>query len=56
MLLTAVVAQKVRALAPQSVRFGVRIPSAADIVVKTGSDSSTVKRSEIGVSVTIPRR
>ena len=33
-------------------RLGVRIP-AAKVVVKTGSDSSTVKRSAISVSVTV---
>ena len=36
---------------PASDRLGVRIPAAIDLVVKTGSDSSTVKRSTKGVSV-----
>ena len=33
-------------------RFGVRIPAATDLSRKTGSDSSTAKRSGTGVSVT----
>ena len=38
-------------------RFGVRIPAATDLSrKKTGDDSSTAKRSAIGVSVTGLRR
>ena len=37
-------------------RLGVRIPTATDLSRKKGSDSSTAKRSAIGVSVTSPRR
>ena len=36
--------------------LGVRIPAATALIVKTDSDSSTAKRSAIGVSVTGPRR
>ena len=51
---TAAVAQSVRALAPQAESWVFRPMSKK--VVKTGSDSSTAKRSQIGVSVTGPRR
>ena len=51
---TAAVAQSVRALAPQEESWVFRPKSKK--VVKTGSDSSTTKGSEIGVSVTGPRR
>ena len=54
--LTAVVAQSVRALASQAKSWVFESPSRQTLVVKTGSDSSTVKRSTIGVSVTGPRR
>mgnify|MGYP003691764763 CR=1 FL=1 len=37
-------------------RLGVRIPAATDQSYKNSSDSSTAKRSGIGVSVTGPRR
>ena len=41
---------------PASGRLGVHIPAATDLNRKTGSDSSTAKRSAIGVSVTGPRK
>ena len=43
-------------IGPASGRLGVRIPAAKTLVVKTGSDSSTAKRSAIGASFTGPRR
>ena len=48
---TAAVAQWAKA-----VGLGVRIPATTDLVVKSGSDSSTAKRSAVGVSVTGPQR
>ena len=53
---SAAVAQWVRVFAPQSGRLSVRIRAATDLSRKTGSDSSTTKRSSIDVSVTSPRR
>ena len=53
--MTAAVAQWVRALAPQA-KGWVLESKRQTLVVKTGSDSSTAKRSAIGVSVTGPRR
>ena len=41
---------------PASGRLGVRIPAATDPSHKTGSDSSTTKRSALGASVTGPQR
>ena len=41
---------------PRMREIGVPSPVATDLVVKTGSDSSTAKRSATGVSVTGPRR
>ena len=51
---TLALAQWVRAFA--SGRLSVRIPAATDLSRKTDSDSSTAKRSAIGVSVMGPRR
>ena len=45
-----------QSVGPTYRRLGVRIPAAKDLSVKTGGDSSTAKRSAIGVSVTGPRR
>ena len=39
-----------------ALRFSVRIPAETNSSLNKGSDSSTVKRSEIGVSVTGPWR
>ena len=47
----AAVAQWVRALAPQVEDLGFRIPATTDLNRKIESDSSTAKRSEIGVCV-----
>ena len=41
---------------PGSGKLGVRIQTATDLSQKTGSGSSTAKRTAIGVSVTGPRR
>ena len=41
---------------PASGKFGVRIPAATELSRKKGSESSTVKRSLIDVSVTGHRR
>ena len=41
---------------PHMREIGVRSPVATDLSRKTGSDSSTAKRSATGVSVTGPRR
>ena len=51
---TAAVAQWVRVFAPQGWVF--ESQQRQTQVVKTGSDSSTAKRSAIGMSVTGPRR
>ena len=55
-LLTAAVAQRVRALAPQAEGWVFKSQPRQTKVVKTGSDSPTAKRSAIGVSVTGTRR
>ena len=49
-------AQWVRAFAPQAEGWVFESQPRQSYVVKTGSDSSTAKRSAIGVSVTGPRR
>ena len=54
--MTAAVAQSVRALARQAEGWVFESQLRQTYVVKTGSDSSTAKRSEIGVSITGPRR
>ena len=41
---------------PTGGRLGVRIKAATDLSRETGSDSSTAKRSALGVSATGPRR
>ena len=41
---------------PRMREIGVRFPVATDLSRKTGNDSSIVKRSATGVSVTGPRR
>ena len=46
----------VRAFAPQAESWAFESQPWQTLVVKTGSDSSTVKQSAIGVSVTGPRR
>ena len=53
---TAAVAQWVRVLALLSEGCVFESQPRQTLVVKTGSDSSTAKRSAIGVSVTGPRR
>ena len=54
--IVSAVAQWRRAHAPHAEAFCVRIPSATDLSRKRGNDSSTAKRSSIGVSVMSPRR
>ena len=41
---------------PGSGKLGVRISTATDLSQKTGSGSSTAKRTAIGVNVTGPRK
>ena len=53
---TAAVAQWVRVFAPQAEGWVFESQQRQTQVVKTGSDSSTAKRSAIGMSVTGPRR
>ena len=53
---SAAVAQWVRAFAPQAEGWVFEFQPRQTHVIKTGSDSSTAKRSSIGVSVTGPRR
>ena len=52
----AVVAQWIRAFAPQAEGLVFESQPRQTLIVKTGSDSSTAKRSAIGVIVTGPRR
>ena len=51
-----VVAQRVRAFAPQAEGTVFESQPRQTYVVKTGSDSSIAKRSALGVGVTGPRR
>ena len=53
---TAAVAQWVRVFAPKAEGWVFESQQRQTQVVKTGSDSSTAKRSAIGMSVTGPRR
>ena len=54
--MTAAVAQWVSVFAPQASGWVFKSQPRQTLVVKTGSDSSTAKRSVIGASVTGPRR
>ena len=53
---TAAVAQRARAVASKAEGWVFESQPRQTLVVKTGSDCSTAKRSAIGVSVTGPRR